>query len=100
MGFSALSHRDKRKTDNDNNQRASKFVEFIFCFLCSVYPEELKVTANISLPHLEMMGDYVVLGNFQMLPVESTGKMVANFCKLLLTLHSIEMHTIIFIKRL
>ncbi|KAH9632681.1 hypothetical protein HF086_008508 [Spodoptera exigua] len=45
----------------------------------SVYPEELKVTANISLPHLMMSGDYVVLGDFQMLPVESTGKMAANF---------------------
>ncbi|XP_022828416.1 uncharacterized protein LOC111357839 [Spodoptera litura] len=44
-----------------------------------VYPEELKVTANISLPHLMMSGDYVVLGDFQMLPVESTGKMAANF---------------------
>ncbi|CAH0600252.1 unnamed protein product [Chrysodeixis includens] len=44
-----------------------------------VYPEELKVTANISIPHLVMSGDYVVLGEFQMLPVESTGKMAANF---------------------
>ncbi|KAJ8733811.1 hypothetical protein PYW07_014362 [Mythimna separata] len=44
-----------------------------------VYPEDLKVTANISLPHLMMSGDYVVLGDFQMLPVESTGKMAANF---------------------
>lgn len=44
-----------------------------------MYPEELKVTANISLPHLVMSGDYVVLGDFQMLPVESTGKMAANF---------------------
>lgn len=26
-----------------------------------------------------MSGDYVVLGEFQMLPVESTGKMAANF---------------------
>ncbi|XP_075981411.1 uncharacterized protein LOC142980023 [Anticarsia gemmatalis] len=44
-----------------------------------VYPEELKVTANISVPHLLMSGEYVVLGEFQMLPVESTGKMIANF---------------------
>ncbi|XP_049887866.1 uncharacterized protein LOC126382140 [Pectinophora gossypiella] len=44
-----------------------------------VYPEELKVTANISLPHLVMTGEYVVLGHFQMLPVESTGQMSANF---------------------
>lgn len=50
----------------------------------SVFPEELKVTANISLPHLEMLGDYVVLGDFQMLPVESTGKMAANFSKFVL----------------
>ncbi|XP_028174786.1 uncharacterized protein LOC114363301 [Ostrinia furnacalis] len=44
-----------------------------------VYPEDLRVTANISLPRLEMTGDYVVLGEFQMLPVESTGKLSANF---------------------
>ncbi|XP_060809377.1 uncharacterized protein LOC106140689 [Amyelois transitella] len=44
-----------------------------------VYPEDLKVTANISLPHLVMTGEYVILGEFQMLPVESTGKMSANF---------------------
>ncbi|KAL0895436.1 hypothetical protein ABMA27_011558 [Loxostege sticticalis] len=44
-----------------------------------VYPEDLRVTANISLPRLEMTGDYVVLGQFQMLPVESAGKMSANF---------------------
>ncbi|CAG5036391.1 unnamed protein product [Parnassius apollo] len=44
-----------------------------------VYPEELKVTTNISLPHLAMGGEYVVIGEFQMLPVESTGKMAANF---------------------
>ncbi|XP_072936194.1 uncharacterized protein [Epargyreus clarus] len=44
-----------------------------------VYPEQLKVTANISLPHLLMAGEYVVIGEFQMLPVESTGKMAANF---------------------
>ncbi|XP_053601778.1 uncharacterized protein LOC128670268 [Plodia interpunctella] len=44
-----------------------------------VYPEDLKVTANISLPRLAMAGEYVVLGEFQMLPVESTGKMSANF---------------------
>lgn len=47
----------------------------------SVFPDDLKVTANISLPRLEMTGDYVVLGEFQMLPVESTGKLSANFCK-------------------
>ncbi|KAJ2943928.1 hypothetical protein O0L34_g8249 [Tuta absoluta] len=44
-----------------------------------VYPEELKVTANISLPLLVMNGEYVILGSFQMLPIESTGKMSANF---------------------
>ncbi|CAB3220998.1 unnamed protein product [Arctia plantaginis] len=44
-----------------------------------VYPEEMKVTANISIPHLLMVGEYMVLGKFQMLPVESTGKMLANF---------------------
>lgn len=53
----------------------------IVCLYCSVYPEELKVTANISLPQLHMHGEYVVLGEFQMLPVESTGKMAANFSK-------------------
>lgn len=54
---------------------------------CSVFPEELKVTANISVPHLMMSGDYVVIGEFQMLPVESTGKMAANFSKLILFLN-------------
>ncbi|XP_013168269.1 PREDICTED: uncharacterized protein LOC106118231 [Papilio xuthus] len=44
-----------------------------------VYPQELKVNTNISLPHLAMSGEYVVIGQFQMLPVESTGKMAANF---------------------
>ncbi|XP_068629040.1 circadian clock-controlled protein daywake-like [Battus philenor] len=44
-----------------------------------VYPEELRVNTNISLPHLTMSGEYVVIGQFQMLPVESTGKMAANF---------------------
>ncbi|KAM3958256.1 uncharacterized protein ACR2FA_007701 [Aphomia sociella] len=44
-----------------------------------VYPEEMKVTANISLPRLVVSSDYVVLGDFQMLPVESTGKLSANF---------------------
>ncbi|GBP92691.1 hypothetical protein EVAR_69830_1 [Eumeta japonica] len=44
-----------------------------------VYPEELKVTANLSLPHLYLRGEYVVLGHFQMLPVEAVGKMYANF---------------------
>ncbi|CAH0406145.1 unnamed protein product [Chilo suppressalis] len=44
-----------------------------------VFPEDLKVTANISLPRLEVTGEYVVLGQFQMLPVESTGKLSANF---------------------
>ncbi|XP_073947398.1 uncharacterized protein [Choristoneura fumiferana] len=46
-----------------------------------VYPEDLKVTANITLPHLEMFSEYVILGEFQMLPVESTGKMSVNFTK-------------------
>ncbi|XP_052753674.1 uncharacterized protein LOC113517177 [Galleria mellonella] len=44
-----------------------------------VYPEEMKVTANISLPKLDVSADYVILGSFQMLPVESTGKLSANF---------------------
>ncbi|XP_063373369.1 uncharacterized protein LOC134661300 isoform X2 [Cydia amplana] len=44
-----------------------------------VYPEELKVTTNISLPLLAMFSEYVILGEFQMLPVESTGKMSVNF---------------------
>ncbi|XP_048006499.1 uncharacterized protein LOC125241860 [Leguminivora glycinivorella] len=44
-----------------------------------VYPEQLKVTTNISLPLLSMFSEYVILGEFQMLPVESTGKMSVNF---------------------
>ncbi|XP_063634652.1 uncharacterized protein LOC134805267 [Cydia splendana] len=44
-----------------------------------VYPEELKITTNISLPLLAMFSEYVILGEFQMLPVESTGKMSVNF---------------------
>ncbi|XP_059049445.1 uncharacterized protein LOC131844548 [Achroia grisella] len=44
-----------------------------------VYPEEMKVTANITLPKLDVSADYVILGKFQMLPVESTGKLSANF---------------------
>ncbi|XP_063547460.1 uncharacterized protein LOC134754915 isoform X2 [Cydia strobilella] len=44
-----------------------------------VYPEELKVNTNISLPLLAMFSEYVILGEFQMLPVESTGKMSVNF---------------------
>ncbi|XP_045450186.1 uncharacterized protein LOC123658936 [Melitaea cinxia] len=44
-----------------------------------VYPEDLKVTGNISLPRLVMFGEYVVIGEFQMLPVESTGMLAANF---------------------
>lgn len=47
----------------------------------SVYPEDLKVTGNISLPRLVMSGEYVVIGEFQMLPVESTGMLEANFSK-------------------
>ncbi|XP_047534398.1 uncharacterized protein LOC125069086 [Vanessa atalanta] len=44
-----------------------------------VFPEDLKVTGNISLPRLVMSGEYVVIGQFQMLPVESTGIISANF---------------------
>ncbi|XP_041973777.1 uncharacterized protein LOC121729363 [Aricia agestis] len=44
-----------------------------------VFPEELRVTANISLPHLLIAAEYVIIGDFQMLPVESTGKLKANF---------------------
>ncbi|KAG7304256.1 hypothetical protein JYU34_011196 [Plutella xylostella] len=44
-----------------------------------IFPEKLKVLANISLPHLQMSGEFVILGHFQMLPVESTGKLSANF---------------------
>ncbi|KAG6448011.1 uncharacterized protein LOC115442091 [Manduca sexta] len=46
-----------------------------------VYPEDLKVTANISLPLLLMSGEYMIIGEFQMLPVESIGKMTSNFSK-------------------
>ncbi|XP_026323308.1 uncharacterized protein LOC113232745 [Hyposmocoma kahamanoa] len=54
-----------------------------------VYPEELKVTANVSLPHLVLTGDYVILGGFQMLPVESTGKINANFTQCTASLEAI-----------
>ncbi|XP_034840918.1 circadian clock-controlled protein daywake-like [Maniola hyperantus] len=46
-----------------------------------IYPEDIKVTGNISLPRLTMSGEYVVIGEFQMLPVESTGIIHANFTK-------------------
>ncbi|KAJ0181378.1 hypothetical protein K1T71_003463 [Dendrolimus kikuchii] len=44
-----------------------------------VFPEEMKIKSNISLPHLLMAGDYMVIGEFQMLPVESAGTISANF---------------------
>lgn len=53
----------------------------------------MKVTANISLPQLHMHGEYVVLGEFQMLPVESTGKMAANFSKhIFLIIDNLKFH--------
>ncbi|XP_004923013.1 uncharacterized protein LOC101744542 [Bombyx mori] len=60
-----------------------------------VYPEDLKVTANISLPRLVMTGDYMVIGEFQMLPVESIGKMAANFSECTIALEALgaRVHT-------
>ncbi|CAK1548673.1 unnamed protein product [Leptosia nina] len=65
-----------------------------------VYPEELKVTGNISLPHLVMAGEYVVIGEFQMLPVESTGFIDANFtlCSAALEAIGAKVHKRIVIK--
>ncbi|CAF4830407.1 unnamed protein product [Pieris macdunnoughi] len=65
-----------------------------------VYPEELKVTGNISLPHLVMSGEYVVIGEFQMLPVESTGFIAANFtqCSAALEALGAKVHKRIVIK--
>ncbi|OWR42242.1 seminal fluid protein CSSFP066 [Danaus plexippus plexippus] len=65
-----------------------------------VYPEEIKVNGNISLPRLVMGGEYVVIGEFQMLPVESTGKMSANFtdCSAALDAVGAKVHKRIVIK--
>ncbi|CAG9576124.1 unnamed protein product [Danaus chrysippus] len=65
-----------------------------------VYPEDIKVNGNISLPRLVMGGEYVVIGEFQMLPVESTGKMSANFtdCSAALDAVGAKVHKRIVIK--
>ncbi|XP_050665903.1 uncharacterized protein LOC126966071 [Leptidea sinapis] len=65
-----------------------------------VYPDELRVSGNISLPHLMMSGEYVVIGEFQMLPVESTGLIYANFtyCTAALEAVGAKVHKRIVIK--
>ncbi|CAG4921335.1 unnamed protein product [Colias eurytheme] len=65
-----------------------------------VYPEDLKVSGNISLPHLVMSGEYVIIGEFQMLPVESTGFISANFTQCTAALDAVgaKVHKRIVIK--